>query len=87
MTRYAVVALVRDPESVKHYLPGNYRVLSQHLAEPEDPWRVNVVIAGEDNAGWTLDDYVIPRLASGNYACKEYKSHTEAVEFAAGAMN
>ena len=24
-----------------------------------------VVIEGEDVAGWTLDDYVIPRLASG----------------------
>ena len=29
------------------------------------------VIAGEDNAGWTLDDYVIPRLASGLYVGKE----------------
>jgi hypothetical protein len=29
------------------------------------------VIQGEDNAGWTLDDYVIPRLASGLHFAKE----------------
>ena len=25
----------------------------------------NIWIAGEDRAGWTLDDYVMPRLNSG----------------------
>jgi hypothetical protein len=25
----------------------------------------NVLIAGEDDHGWTLDGYVLPRLASG----------------------
>lgn len=29
------------------------------------------VIEGEDSAGWTLHDYVIPRLASGSYPAVE----------------
>jgi hypothetical protein len=32
------------------------------------PW---AVIQGEDDHGWTLDGYVIPRLASGNYTAVE----------------
>ena len=28
-------------------------------------------IYGEDNAGWTLKDYVLPRLASGNIFAEE----------------
>jgi hypothetical protein len=28
-------------------------------------------ITGTDQAGWTLDDYVIPRLASGLIVAKE----------------
>lgn len=30
-----------------------------------------VVIVGEDNAGWTLDGYVNPRLGSGMIWAKE----------------
>lgn len=30
-----------------------------------------VAVTGRDNAGWTLEDYVIPRLASGNWFAKE----------------
>ena len=48
---------------VAPYLPANYSV----VVETED----RVVIAGHDNAGWTLDDYVIPRLASGLYFAEE----------------
>lgn len=50
-------------ESVAAYLPNNYHVTEIH--------RTYVVIEGEDRAGWTLDDYVIPRLASGLYFTKE----------------
>jgi hypothetical protein len=42
---------------VKAYLPGNYTAT---LADDG-----LITIEGEDVAGWTLDDYVIPRLASG----------------------
>lgn len=62
MTRYAIVNATAA--SVDPYLPHNYRVVG--------PVSVAVVIiAGNDDAGWTLDDYVIPRLASGLIFAKE----------------
>jgi len=39
------------------YLPSNYRVTGNT--------QTAITIEGEDSAGWTLDGYVIPRLASG----------------------
>jgi hypothetical protein len=44
-------------EVAARYLPANYKV-----TEVTPEW---VYFEGHDNAGWTLDDYVIPRLASG----------------------
>lgn len=44
-------------ERVEAYLPGNYWI---DVAYDDE-----FVLAGTDVAGWTLDDYVIPRLASG----------------------
>jgi hypothetical protein len=41
---------------VQAYMPGNY------TARLDDD---TIVIEGHDSAGWTLDGYVIPRLASG----------------------
>ena len=55
-TRYALVN-TPDSERVAPYLPSNYRV----IGETED----GTLISGTDNAGWTMDDYVLPRLASG----------------------
>jgi hypothetical protein len=43
-------------EEVANYLPDNYSVVSV----PD-----GLLIVGVDVAGWTMDDYVIPRLASG----------------------
>lgn len=54
--RYALIRNSKEQE-VAAYLPSNYKVLG---TEGDD-----VLIGGEDNAGWTLDDYVLPRLASG----------------------
>ena len=64
-TRIAKVTLRgRDTaETVAAYLPQNYRVLGM---DGDD-----VLIGGTDNHGWTLDDYVIPRLGSGMMICKE----------------
>jgi len=67
-TRYARVTVPEGQnaadyaETVRNYLPlgGNYRVARIVLGD-----RAWVLIAGEDNAGWTLDQYVIPRLWSG----------------------
>jgi len=50
-------------EVVADYLPANYHV-SQVTHE-------GIIIEGEDDHGWTLDAYVIPRLRSGLIACKE----------------
>ena len=44
-------------KEVGQYLPSNYRII-----EATDD---HCIVAGEDRAGWTLEDYVIPRLGSG----------------------
>lgn len=53
-------------EVVANYLPHNYKVTE--VTETE------VRIAGHDNAGWTLDEYVIPRLGSGMISAREVQS-------------
>jgi len=70
--RYAQVIVpgndyVAAKETIARYLPGNYEVTGSAVMSKE----IMVEIAGEDFAGWTLDDYVIPRLASGLYFAKE----------------
>lgn len=71
-TRYAAVyrsSTGRPEESeVARYLPGNYRVMGW-----SHEW---VVIQGEDDHGWTLDDYVIPRLGSGLISAREISADT-----------
>ena len=63
MSRQAVVTGGK-PETIARYLPSNYRVVATTLDGA-------VLIEGEDVAGWTLEDYVIPRLGSGLYGCRE----------------
>lgn len=57
-------AIVRNAksETIERYLPVNYACWQ----EGDD-----VVIEGTDMAGWTLDGYVIPRLASGLHLAEE----------------
>lgn len=68
MKRYAMVGIpagkdVSDfRETVTCYLPRNYSVTKTVTASLQCRY---IVIEGEDNHGWTLDGYVIPRLASG----------------------
>jgi hypothetical protein len=52
-------------ETVAAYMPQNYRVIG---SDGDD-----VLIGGTDNHGWTLDDYVIPRLGSGMMIATEIK--------------
>lgn len=85
--RYAVVRGHRSRREVEAYLPDNYEVVSEHLAEPRPNGRTNIVIGGEDVAGWTLDGYIIPRLGSGLISAKEYPTHADAVDAAAASMN
>lgn len=69
--RIAVVKLMgRDTvKTVASYLPGNYKVLGM---QGDD-----VIIGGVDNHGWTMDDYVIPRLGSGMLHCTEIELDLE----------
>jgi hypothetical protein len=83
--RYAVVRARTEREAAA-YLPDNYCVLSSHDADPHGRTK-NVVIEGVDCRGWTLDGYVIPRLASGLIGCKEYPSRHDAEDAACAAMN
>lgn len=57
-------------ETVRRYLPSNY------LADSDGG---NVWIHGFDSAGWTLDGYVIPRLASGLHFAREVNSSGEEI--------
>ena len=63
--RYAIVRGDVDRDEVANYLPKNYKILHQ------DPNGQGLLIAGEDDHGWTMDEYVIPRLASGLIAANE----------------
>jgi len=62
MLRFALVSSPQiDVERVRAFMPSNYDAWPLLLRGEQ----VAVVIVGTDNAGWTLDDYVLPRLASG----------------------
>ena len=49
------------------YLPENYSVLARGVND----YGGGIVIEGRDVAGWTLHEYVLPRLASGLYFGEE----------------
>ena len=70
--RFAVVRGARTVREVEAYLPDNYAVMESFETEdgPRKP-RLVVVIGGTDACGWTLESYVIPRLASGLIGCEE----------------
>lgn len=68
-----VAIVTGGADSLRHvaaYMPANYQVAEVELGPSyKSVFSVGVptvyIIAGTDNAGWTLDGYVIPRLASG----------------------
>lgn len=64
------------PDVIAAYLPSNYSIIKVVVGKDDDDTRTfgHVVISGTDNHGWTLDGYVIPRLASGMIAAKEVTS-------------
>jgi hypothetical protein len=77
LTRYAIVRGHRSLREIEAYLPDNYAVLSELIARDDEfsctapdgvitrDERLIAVIEGRDASGWTLDGYVLPRLASG----------------------
>lgn len=68
--RYALVTAEAGKQSqIAAYLPGNYEVVGRTAIGGSNT--VKFLIAGRDSCGWTLDGYVIPRLASGMYFAEE----------------
>jgi len=65
-SRFAVIRGATSVKQAEAYLPGNY-VLCESFwaADGLKAPKLIVIIGGKDNAGWTMDDYVVPRLASG----------------------
>jgi hypothetical protein len=66
LTRYAIVA-IDSGRVLSAYLPANYSLVRFAV----DDGREVALISGQDRAGWTLDGYVLPRLASGLYFGRE----------------
>lgn len=64
--RAVVVNGIARIDTIRRYLPSNY-----YAREGAGIDNRNVIIYGSDNAGWTLDGYVIPRLASGLIYARE----------------
>lgn len=77
--RYALVDIPRYDDIaarvqlVGSYLPDNYecKYVLVPSDDPTQPSAHYVLIYGRDWRGWTLDRYVIPRLASGLIVAKE----------------
>lgn len=67
MIRIAEVRSDRvDLETVLNYLPGNYGA-TEYFRNGEKV----IMIIGEDDHGWTMGGYVIPRLGSALIHAKE----------------
>lgn len=61
--RIAVVeGKANDCDAIRRYLPTNYGAST---------YGMDVVITGRDYNGYTMKDYVLPRLASGMYFARE----------------
>ena len=78
------VAVVLDDaiseEHVQNYLPVGYTAKIEYLPGNQaglTSSAMRIVIRGYDIAGWTLGDYVIPRLASGMIVATEVFDNDE----------
>lgn len=61
VNRHALIRVkAEDAQRLARYLPSNY-----HIALNFGTYGEGILIEGHDVAGWTLDDYVLPRLMSG----------------------
>ena len=59
------IAHTGKSKDVAQYLPNNFTVLGRSLDT------TCTIIVGVDDHGWTLDQYVIPRLGSALIHCEE----------------
>lgn len=64
MDQRVAICATSVAKDVAALLPPRYKVIGKTLEG-------QVIIAGVDHLGWTLDAYVIPRLGSGLIYCKE----------------
>lgn len=87
--RYAVVFANYPSDTtrtVEAYLPSNYRLIPSTLTTtPDGKWRVG--IQGQDVAGWTMEDYVVPRLASGMFQVEVCRDLEHVRDRTTGVMN
>lgn len=58
---------------IKNYMPDNFQVF---LIEEG-----NILCVGRPVAGWDAENYVVPRLRSGFYACKNLDCDTPAFQY------
>lgn len=81
MHRYALVSAGpgSSKETIERYLPENYRIISTGVTDH--------LVAGVDDSGWTLDDYVLPRLVSGLHFGREVKGTQLVVAHSECAMH
>lgn len=80
--RVAVVA-TDSTKAVARYLPSGYSVMWAGPASDlglHTDYRHAAIVAGVDVAGWTLDGYVLPRLASGLHYGRELEWDDPIVE-------
>ena len=61
--RFALASKGDSAEQVERYLPNNYYIAAE---TPE-----GFLLAGTDAFGWTMKDFVIPRLQSGSIGVRE----------------
>jgi len=59
------IAATGKSKTVARYLPNNFQVLGRTLDN------TGTIIVGVDDHGWTLDQYVIPRLGTAMIHCEE----------------
>ena len=61
----AIVVSSHGLDEVRRYLPSNYSAME---------WREGLIlIYGNDVHGWTMQGYVLPRLASGMIIAREIR--------------
>ena len=67
-TRFAIITSPDSTlEQVEAYMPSNYQAVKLEV----------ILIRGNDSAGWTMDDYVLPRLASGLHFATEFDGYLQ----------
>jgi hypothetical protein len=65
------LAVFGNPGQVEAYLPGRWRIDGHVTTNLDGRPMVTTLVSGADYAGWTVEEYLVPRLASGLYTSVE----------------